>query len=89
MAGHMYTTDLSLWDDATYSLRHTPLPLPPAPVQLVYMFFFPKITRATLEARLAEHVERIDTDMALEYQVRRTRRRGRVGLVLGLVVGGS
>jgi hypothetical protein len=27
------------------------------------------VTRELLEACLAEHVERIDTDMALEYQV--------------------
>ena len=28
-----------------------------------------QVTQALLAARLAEHVERIDTDMALEYQV--------------------
>jgi ribosomal protein S9 len=28
------------------------------------------VTEALLVSRLAEHVERIDTDMALEYQVR-------------------
>jgi hypothetical protein len=28
-----------------------------------------QVSQATLEHKLAEHVERIDTDMALEYQV--------------------
>jgi hypothetical protein len=31
--------------------------------------FVAQVVQATLEKRLAEHVERIDTDMALEFQV--------------------
>jgi hypothetical protein len=29
-----------------------------------------QVTQALLERKLADHVERIDTDMALEFQVR-------------------
>lgn len=36
---------------------------------LIAAFLCPQVSQGTLERRLAEYVERIDTDMALEYQV--------------------
>lgn len=51
----------------TQALKSPALPLTAARPRVAP----PQVTEALLSSKLAEHVERIDTDMALEYQARR------------------
>jgi hypothetical protein len=41
----------------------------PLMLHFLWLLLLVQVTQATLETKLAEYVDRIDTDMALEYQV--------------------